>query len=338
MSNETKHLIVTGATGFIGSFIVEKAMEQNWTIIVLSRSGSNVKWLKSKGIDIFETDFGSVKSIKTTLEQILTKYGSVDYMVHNAGVTKANDGFQFDLVNHQYTHNLLVATMQSGMNLQKFVFISSLAAIGHGDENSLEPIKSDSSPQPDTVYGKSKLKAENYIKTLNNINWLIIRPTGVYGPREKDYFLMLKTIKKGLAPIIGFRTQYLTFVHASDLANVIISALKSQHKQKAYIVSDGNTYTSIQYRTMCKQMLNKNAVNLTVPLALLNIISWVLQFTFGLFGKTPTLNRDKFYTLKASNWKCDISDTIADFNYHPEYNLNTGLKQSIEWYQKEGWL
>ena len=77
----------------------------------------------------------------------------------------------------------------------QFFLMSSLSALGPGDEINLKPIKIDDWPTPNTSYGKSKLKAENYLKSFDDFPYIIIRPTGVYGPRDKDYLLMFKTIK-----------------------------------------------------------------------------------------------------------------------------------------------
>jgi UDP-glucose 4-epimerase len=84
--------------------------------------------------------------------------------------------------------------------------------------------------------------------------------------------------------------------------------------------------------------LNKKAIKLTIPLGLVGFLSSLLETTYGIFNSTPTLNRDKFLTLRAKNWKCDISDTIKDLNYKPKLDLETGLKESIAWFKREKWL
>ena len=331
-------IILTGATGFIGSFITEKALKDGFQLIALTRANSNSKWLKQQNCHVETVDFSNVDELKNIFAKLLSRHGQIDYVIHNAGITKTNKVGEFELVNYTYTKNLIDALVGANINLKKFVLVSSLAALGPGNEKTLAPITSASAPSPNTAYGKSKLLAEKYLQTFTNLNWLIIRPTGVYGPKEKDYFLMLRTVQKGLAPKIGFRDQYLTFVYVTDLVDVILQSLKSPYSQKSYLVTDGNTYTADFYRDLCKRLLNKKAFKLTIPLGFVGFLSSLLETTCGIFNSTPTLNRDKFLTLRAKNWKCDISDTIKDLNYKPKLDLETGLKESIAWFKREKWL
>lgn len=331
-------IILTGATGFIGSFITEKALKDGFQLIALTRANSNTKRLKEQNCHIEIVDFSNVNELITVFTKLLHTYSQIDYVIHNAGITKTNTLAEFELVNYTFTKNLIDALLGAKLNLTKFVLVSSLAALGPGNEKTFAPITSNSKPSPDTAYGKSKLMAEKYLQASTNLNWLIIRPTGVYGPKEKDYYLMLRTVQKGLAPKIGFREQFLTFVYVSDLVDVILSSLNSPFSRKSYLVTDGNTYTAEHYRELCTNLLNKKALKLTIPLAVVGFISLLLEFVYGIFNRTPTLNRDKFLTLRAKNWKCDISDTINDLNYTPRFDLETGLKECILWYKKEKWL
>ncbi|MDR1698976.1 MAG: NAD-dependent epimerase/dehydratase family protein, partial [Prevotellaceae bacterium] len=210
---------------------------------------------------------------------------------------------------------------------------------GAGNEETNEPISLADEPKPNTLYGISKLKAENHIKNQDKFPYVFLRPTGVYGPREKDYFVMIKTIKQGFDPSMGKKPQYLTFIYVSDLVRVIFSAIDKKISRKAYFVSDTKTYTNTEYSEIVKQALGKKRVlKLAVPLFLVKMISYTLDFVCGLFGKSPTLNKDKYKLISAHNWRCETGPLVQDLDFVPEVFLEDGVRKSIEWYKKEGWI
>jgi len=220
----------------------------------------------------------------------------------------------------------------------KFIFISSLAAYGPGNPKTMEPVRLSDPPKPIELYGKSKLEAEKFILTLNEFPWLIIRPTGVYGPREKDYYVFFQTINRGLETYIGSTRQILTFIYVKDLVRVIFDAISSPVVQKAYFVTDGKEYDTETFAAITKKHLGKHTIRLTVPPGLVKIIAQVMEKSYGLFGKIPTLNTDKYNVMKSTNWRCEVEPLQYDFNFTAEYDLDNGVKETVEWYKKEGWL
>jgi nucleoside-diphosphate-sugar epimerase len=217
--------------------------------------------------------------------------------------------------------------------------MSSLSAFGSGSEKTFQPMRLADTPQPNTAYGESKLKAEKYIQSLGNVPYIILRPTGVYGPRETDYFVFNQTINRGIEPSMGFGMQYLTFIYVKDLVRVAFDALESNIARKAYFVSDGKVYTNVEYATIVKNILGKKRVlKLKTPLFLAKFIAIFLETVCGWFGKTPTLNRDKYNILSAKNWKCEVEPLEKDFNFKAEYDLERGMTEAIKWYKKEKWL
>jgi nucleoside-diphosphate-sugar epimerase len=194
-------------------------------------------------------------------------------------------------------------------------------------------------PNPDTLYGASKLKAEQYIASLPNFPYIFLRPTGVYGPREKDYFVFNKTVANGIEPAMGFQTQYLTFIYVRDLVKLAFLACKSNVVQKAYFVTDGKEYTDKEYAAIVKKHLGrKHTLKFRVPLFLVKFISYFLDTVCGWFGQTPTLNKDKYKILRVMNWKCENKPAEDDFNFKADYDLDKGTEEAIKWYKQEKWL
>ncbi|MFZ4411855.1 MAG: NAD-dependent epimerase/dehydratase family protein [Bacteroidales bacterium] len=328
-----KKILITGASGFIGSFIVEKALELGMEVYAGIRNSSSKIYLTDARIHFISIDF----SDKVSMKKQLAEQG-FDYIVHAAGLTKAQKKEDFDIVNFDATKNLIDALIEADCIPERFIFISSMAAHGPGDDNSTVAVKLSDTPHPDTLYGISKLKAENYINSLANFPVVTLRPTGVYGPREKDYFVFFKTINGGIEPYIGLKKQYLSFIYVKDLVDVVFKAISSTIIQKTYFVGDGKSYTAQEFSAITKRILHKKTFKLFIPLFIVKLIAFILETVNGWYGKVPTLNLDKFNVLKARNWLCDISELEKDFGFKANYFLEDGVKEAVEWYKKEKWI
>ena len=327
-------ILVTGASGFIGSFIVERALDENMEVWAGVRKSSSLAYLQDKRIHFADLNYANPE----TLKKQLLDFGKFDIIVHAAGVTKANDKSQFERVNFEFTKNFIEALIATNTVPERFIYLSSLNAYGHGDDKTLEPMRIEDTPTPDTLYGISKLKAEKFITSLPDFPYIIIRPTGVYGPREKDYFVFIKTMNNHIDAALGFETQYLTFIYVKDLVKAIFLAMKSDKLQTSYFIADGNVYTDKEYADIVKKCLNTWAIPLRFPLWIVKGIATVLDTVCGWFGVSPTLNKDKYKILRCRNWKCDISAAEKDLGFHADYDLKRGTEESIIWYRNEKWI
>lgn len=335
----TKRILITGASGFIGSFLVEKALSEGYEVWAGVRKSSSREYLKDERIHFIDLHFGDIEKLTEQLLDFVNQHGKFDYIIHNAGVTKCLKTEDFDKINFRNTANLIDALKAANTTPEKFILMSSLSVFGAGDEINYTPLKLTDTPNPNTAYGKSKLKAEMYLQSAADFPYIILRPTGVYGPREKDYFLMIKTVKSGLDVGAGFKPQHLTFIYVKDLVDAAFLGLKSNIIIGAYFVSDGDVYTDKEYTQLVKEAINKKYVlSLKVPLWLLKAISIAAEDISKLTKKPSTLNRDKCKIMKQRNWECDITPIVNDLGFSPKYNLRKGLEESVEWYRDNGWL
>ncbi len=336
---DSKRILITGASGFIGSFLVEKALQKGYEVWAGIRKSSSREYLQDSRIQFIDLNFGDKNRLKNQLTEFVNEHGKFDYVIHNAGVTKCLNSADFDRVNFQYTANLIDALKETDSIPKKFVLMSSLSAFGLGDEINYTPIKLSDTPHPNTAYGISKLKAEKYLENTSGFPYIILRPTGVYGPREKDYFLMIKTVKSGLDVGAGFKPQHLTFIYVADLVEAAFLALESNVENKAYFVADGDVYTDKEYTALVKEVIGKKHVlSLKVPLWLLKGISVIAESISKVNKKPSTLNRDKYKIMKQRNWECDITPLINDLGFSARYNLKKGLEESVKWYKENSWL
>lgn len=332
-------ILITGASGFIGSFLVEYALNAGYETYAGVRSSSNKEYLRDERIKFIDLKYSNKEALVEQLKGIKGSIGVFDYIIHNAGVTKCNKKEDFERINYGFTKNFIEALLESGMLPQKFLYMSSLSAWGPGNPDTLEPIRASEEPHPDTIYGQSKLKAERFIESLPDFPYIFVRPTGVYGPREKDYFVFNKTIKQGIEPSMGFKTQYLTFVYVRDLVSFVFLSLESTLSRKAYFISDGKVYTNTEYANIVKYCLGKkHTLKVKVPLFLVKGISYSLDTICGWFGKSPTLNKDKYKLMRVTNWKCDIEPAKKELGFEAKYDLAKGMEESILWYKENKWL
>jgi len=314
-----KKILITGASGFIGSFLVEKALEMGWETWAGIRKSSSKEYLKDERIRFIDLDYSNKEKLKQQIQAHFVEHGKWDYVIHNAGLTKCVRFTDFHKVNFKYAANFMCILQHLENVPDKFILMSSLSALF-----------------PETAYGRSKLCAEKYLEFRSKIPYLIIRPTGVYGPREKDYLKMLKTVQSGFELTVGFKPQHLTFVYVTDLVQAVFLALQSDITKRTYTVSDGNVYTDSEYAGLVKKILGKKFVlRVKVPLFVLYFVSVLSEFFGRIFRKPSTLNRDKYKMMKQRDWSCPTNQISG---FQPEYDLEKGLKASVEWYKQNGWL
>ena len=330
---------MTGASGFIGSFLVEGGLERGMQTWAGIRKTSSRKYLQDKQIRFAELNFGDKQKLKEQLAAHKQEHDGWDYIVHCAGVTKCLHKEDFDKGNFQATVNFVEALKELDMVPERFIYISSLSIFGPIHEEDYAPISECDEAQPNTAYGVSKLKSEKYLQSLTDFPYVIYRPTGVYGPRERDYFLMAQSVKQHVDFAAGFKRQDITFIYVKDLVQAVYLGVKLEALRRAYFVSDGQVYASSTFSDLIKKELgNPWLVRIKCPLVILKLISIVAEAGAKCLGKTSTLNRDKYNIMKQRNWRCDISPIVKELGFCPEYLLERGVQETIAWYKEEKWL
>ncbi len=325
-------VLITGASGFVGFHLLNAALAANFEVYAAVRPNSDIRHLENLPIKFVHLNFSDVGELKKDFYD-----KQYDYVIHAAGITKAKTEKTYNEVNANYTKNLAIAAMSMETPLKKFVFVSSLAALGPLTEISGE-LQDYSDAHPVTSYGKSKLLAEKYLKHVENLPLVVFRPTAVYGPREKDILILFKSINKGLEPYIGKTAQQLSFIYVEDLAKVIVKSLTTDVSNKSYNVSDGQIYSRYALGNLTKMLLNKKTFKFHLPISAVDGLATFMDFLYAKSKTTPALNKEKMAELTAINWACSIQNLKRDLGFIPTYNLEKGLKTTLNWYKSNQWL
>lgn len=340
----SERVLITGASGFIGYHLVKGALAKGFEVHAAVRRSSSIDDLKQLGIEAEANKTGKLLFVypdftsPETLLPLMTN-GAYDFVIHGAGLTRAKTTEEYNEVNAHYTVRLAEAVLQSGFPLKRFVFMSSLAAVGAQQYNAPQPINEDKEFQPLTSYGKSKMLAERYLADIKELPLTTIRPTAVYGPREKDILILFETLNKGLDLYIGREPQWLSFVFVEDLVAATLAAFSETCKlHTAYNISDGKKYDRYKLADLFKKYSKKSPLRLHLPLGIIKITATVLEACSVFSKNAPVLNPEKISELTAENWYCSIDKAKNNLQYEPQFGLEAGLQLTLNWYKEHKWL
>ena len=328
--------LITGASGFIGGYLVALALERGDDVTATVRAGSDRSRLLDPRLQLLDLPLHD----EAAMTALLRTTGRFDRVIHNAGITKALRRADYEAGNFGHTQRLVTALQRAECVPDKFLFVSSLAALGTTLPG-VPLIRADQTPLPLTPYGASKLQTEHYLESLSSaFPWVIVQPTAVYGPWERDILTFIKLANKGLELTIGRQPQRLSFVHAADVAQAVFRVLDSSTAvHRKYIISDGRAYRTADLGAAVRQALDKRkTVKVQLPLGLVRQVAGLAE-TIGRWQKKPSpLSREKLPELAAENWHCDATPLFEELQFEPRFDLYSGMADTVSWYRKNGWL
>lgn len=327
------NILLTGATGFIGSHILDSLIEKNYNVRCLVRKNSNTRWLDNKNTKIVVTDFINYDLIKNELADI-------DIIIHVAGIIAALNYQEFFRVNSEGTKLLLESVAHYSKTLKKIIYISSQTVGGPAKSIDL-PIKESDEANPLTSYAKSKLEAEKFI--INNgfdVNYTILRPSAVFGERDPGIVQIFQMVKKGFAPMMGLDKKYLNLIYGKDLAKATINCIENvkSDNQIYYIAGQDKLNWDFLMDQIKIAVNNPKAIKLKVPNPIVLGVGYINEKISQITGKPQIFNYDKAIDFTRKYWLCDTQKARKEINLRTEANISDLLKSTADWYSKNGWL
>ena len=325
-------VLVTGGSGFLGSWIAEVLARQGHEVRALVRKTSNTTFLESlKGVELV---YGSVENARSVEDAM----AGVEAVVHSAGLVKARSVAEFHDVNVQGTVNLLESAKKRARGLRRFVHVSSLEVSGPSRDGRAVPI---SQEEPCTAYGRSKLAAERAVLARkDDLPVVVLRPGAIYGPRDQEILEAFKSIARGLMPTVAGGSALGVFIHARDCAELCVRAIDAD-------VATGSVYFAVDatgpvsqadFLAMIEAALGTCAkIRVSLPGSLLKAVSHGVQ-AFGVVTNKAVMLTPEKASMLLRDFVCDGAATREAFGWEPAISLRDGVRATAVWYREQGLL
>jgi dihydroflavonol-4-reductase len=323
---EKMKVFLTGGTGFIGSHLIESLLAQGEEIFALIRDPDRAKWAEREKIHLLHGDLFSIPALPS----------GIDLVFHLAGKTKARKSADYYTANLEGTASLFRALLASGAS-PRVLYLSSLAAAG--PSRGPRGIKESDPAQPVTHYGRSKLLAEEEaLRHKDRFPLVIIRACAIYGPRDTDFLNFFQWMNRGILPTVRGR-KLVSLCYVKDLVEaLILCGRKNLPSGEILNIADPQVYSWEELGEAAGRALGKRLKKVIIPLTLLYFIAGLSEFTDRFKSKPGVISRQKYTDLKQPAWIADVSKARELLSFQPRFNLEIGLKETMDWYVEQGWL
>jgi dihydroflavonol-4-reductase len=323
-------ILVTGASGFVGGHLAEALDHQKKKIKLLVRSSSQLAFKPTSNMKLCEGDVTDKASLKKAMDGVETVY-------HLAGLLRGANYAHYEKVNIEGTRNVCEAFVRQKTR-KRIVYVSSLSAAGPSEKE--EPLSEEMAPRPVSFYGQTKLGGEEVVRSYQKkIKTVILRPGAVYGPREKDILEYFKMVKRGLVLIPGDGSLKVSFVYVDDLVQAILLAGRSvKAPGNTFFVSDGKSYTWEDYSWGIAKAFHKSFRVFHVPMPLVRGAAYLADLKAQLTGRASIVSTDKIKEAPGPGWVCSNAKIVRKLGFKPRYDINQGIRKSVDFYLKAGWL
>ncbi|PKL86876.1 MAG: NAD(P)-dependent oxidoreductase [Ignavibacteriae bacterium HGW-Ignavibacteriae-1] len=326
-------VLVTGATGFIGSHVADMLLDKGYEVVCTVRKSSNLRWLKDKNFIIEQ-----LPAIDDNHAEKI--FSNLDAVYHIAGATFARDYDEFYKSNALATKDLIEQVIKYSPNLKRFVYMSSFTV--SGPALSLDcPVDEISIPKPLTAYAKSKHAGEELVLSYKDkIPVTIIKAPAVFGPRDTAIYSIFKTANMGLGTLIGLNKKYLNLIYGLDLARGTILAGESEKAiGQSYFLADNQIYNWDELIKIIKDALGKKFFfNIRIPDSIVMVMGSTTEWFGQFLKKAPIFNRDKAVDFTQEFWICSANKAQTELGFKCEYTVPEAIQETVNWYKQNKWL
>jgi len=322
--------LVTGASGFLGSFVTENLVEHGARVRCIVRRSSRREFIPTLGTEFVPGDITDVASLRSALV-------GVDVVFHLAGLIKAAHLEDYYRVNYLGTINLLEACRAQGDRVQRLVLVSSLAAAGPSEPG--HPVVETSPCRPVSPYGKSKLEAERALVAYrSHLPVTVVRPPTIYGPRDLETLLLFRVAALGIRPSLGSGSE-VSVIHAADLADgIILAATHPAAVGQTYFMASDETPSIDDLVRQISATLRRRSLAVPIPAWAVRGAARVAETVRDVGGPTVVFDRWKAEEILHGYWACSNARAKSELGFAPRVPLADGLAETARWYRKMGWL
>jgi len=323
-------VLITGATGFVGSHVVEAFGRLGQPVRALVRKTSDVRRLPASGVERVEGSLEDADSLARAVR-------GTDVIVHLAALTRAHTEKEYHRANVLGTANLRAARRRAEPRPRRLVYLSSLAAVGPSVDG--RPVGPADTPRPLTAYGRSKLAGEELcLKAAEELELVILRAPAVYGPRDRDLLHFFRLAARGILPVPTGPARPLQLIHVEDLADAVVRASTAPDGTGIFHVAEPAAYPWVEVVRLVADAVGVRGRVVPVPAPLVRAAGWASETLGRITGRASIFDRDKARELLAPGWLCDVGAMRTVFGFEPQVALPDGLSSTARWYRNEGWL
>ena len=323
-------IALTGGTGFIGSHLAETLTAAGHDVTCLVRQTSNLRWLQDLDVRTVAGDLDD----PGTLNDLV---GPADTVVHTSGAKFAYSLAEFLRGNLSQTKNIYDAIARSGSGVARFLYISSISAAGPSATGA--PLTEDMPLRPITPYGVSKAETERFVAShASRVPFTIIRPPGVYGPRDKDLLIYFRLVRHHLKPILG-RMNRFDFVYVKNLCHGIRLAIESERaSNETYYLSDAVPYTWRSFTQLVCEAIGTSAMPVRPPIGLSLVVAEVAARMAKALNLPVKLDKHKIREFIQRFWVVSTRKAQEELGYLPSHDAQTAVSATARWYRANGWI
>lgn len=325
-------VLLTGATGFVGSHILDSLLAQGSAVRVLLRKSSNRRFIEPhlSHVELCEGSIGDPTSLGEAVN-------GVTHVIHCAGATRAKRDAEYYEINQNGTRNVIEAANRQQGKISRMVHISSLAASHPAPAGA--PAREDDASAPVSEYGRSKLGAEKEVLQHCKVPFTILRPPAVYGPRDDGFLALFQTVRRHFVPRFSGGIEALSMIFVKDLAEGAVTCLTHPAAEsRTYFVASPEVVTIRGFCEEIARQLKVWTLPLWLPVPALWPVCAMTELICRMMDKPSLLNRQKYAELRVPGWVCEATRLRKEIGFVAPTPLSDGVRQTIAWYRENDWL